>query len=400
MDLTGLDYDDEAANFVHEHPPVPDASRGRPLTPEEANEAKRLKLSQDNREGTIDEQESNSGHAIIHPGENINHILPEHPVIPNNRLLPATPLSSIVQSTDVPHLQATIASQIAADTARNDQLQAQNSEIESLSTQLDILHTLNASQSQEIKRLQEDIHVLELEETTYVTELHKRLDERDKLSTKQSTDLANTECELADLEGNHQLLLEEKTTWSAKTYTLQTRLERIKTTNRHLRKLKNVKLIEDLHGTKMQMYGLLKDREVFYKEQIQRLEDECDGWQEKAIRLRIQRNLAEWKIDEGWSREQPPEYEEGYWSDEEGDEGWKEKSKELMRKWMGSIRVLLLPGGSTQVSEHLSNEGRERARDVLREVMVDVTAKTIIPGSTASQSSNSFPSKQLSTGSP
>lgn len=197
---------------------------------------------------------------------------------------------------------------------------------------------MNVSQSQEIRRLQEDIHVLELEETTYVTELHKRLDERDRLSAKQSTNLATTECELADLEGNHQLLLEEKTTWSAKTYTLQTRLERIKTTNRHLRKLKNVKLIEDLHGTKMQMYGLLKDREVFYKEQIQRLEDECDDWQEKAIRLRNQRNLAEWKIDEGWSREQPPEYEEDYWSDEEGDEGWKEKSKELMRKWMGSVQ--------------------------------------------------------------
>ncbi|THY24465.1 hypothetical protein D6D02_00762 [Aureobasidium pullulans] len=338
MDLTGLDYDDEAANFVHEHPPVPDASRGRPLTPEEANEAKRLKLSQDNREGTIDEQESNSGHAIIHPGENINHILPEHPVIPNNRLLPATPLSSIVQSTDVPHLQATIASQIAADTARNDQLQAQNSEIESLSAQLDILHTLNASQSQEIKRLQEDIHVLELEETTYVTELHTRLDERDKLSAKQSTDVANTKCKLANLEARLDLFVKEKTAWIAKTYTLQTRLERIKTTNRHLRKLKNIKLIEDLHGTKMRMYGLLKDREVFYKEQIQKLEDECDDWQEKAIRLRNQRNLAEWKIDEGWSREQPPEYEEDYWSDEEGDEGWKEKSKELMRKWMGSVQ--------------------------------------------------------------
>ncbi|THZ60537.1 hypothetical protein D6C86_05033 [Aureobasidium pullulans] len=305
---------------------------------EEANKAKRLKLSQEEKEGTNDEQESNSGHAIIHPDENINHTLPEHTLIPDNYLLPATPISSITQSTDVPYLQATIASQIAADTARDDQLQAQNSEIESLSAQLDILHTLNASQSQEIKRLQEDIHVLELEETAYVTELHKRLDERDKLSTKQSTDLANTECELADLEENYQLLLEEKTTWSAKTYTLQTRLERIKTTNRHLRKLKNVKLIEDLHGTKMQMYGLLKDREVFYKEQIQRLEDECDDWQEKAIRLRNQRNLAEWKIDEGWSREQPPEYEEDYWSDEEGDEAWKEKSKELMRKWMGSVQ--------------------------------------------------------------
>jgi len=48
--------------------------------------------------------------------------------------------------------------------------------------------------------------------------------------------------------------------------------------------------------------------------------------------------LAEWKIDEGWSREQPPEYEEDYWSDEEGDEGWKEKSKELMGKWMGSVQ--------------------------------------------------------------
>lgn len=180
---------------------------------------------------------------------------------------------------------------------------------------------MNASQSQEIKRLQEDIHVLELEETTYVTELHKRLDERDKLSAKQSTDLANTECELADLEKNHQLLLEEKTTWSAKNYTLQARLERIKTTNRHLRKLKNIKLIEDLHGTKMQMYGLLKDREVFYEEQIQRLEDECDGWEGKAIRLRNQRNLAEWKIDEGWSGERAPEYEEEYWSDEEGVRG-------------------------------------------------------------------------------
>ncbi|THV93902.1 hypothetical protein D6D25_09374, partial [Aureobasidium pullulans] len=315
MDSTNLLHEDEGAEFVHEHRPVPDPSRGRPLTPEEANEAKRLKLSQEEKEGTNDEQESNSGHAIIHPDENINHTLPEHTLIPDNYLLPATPILSITQSTDVPYLQATIASLIAADTARDDQLQAQNSEIESLSAQLDILHTLNASQSQEIKRLQEDIHVLELEETTYVTELHKRLDERDKLSAKRSTDLANTECELADLEGNHQLLLEEKTTWIAKTYTLQTRLERIKTTNRHLRKLKNIKLIEDLHGTKMQMYGLLKDREVFYKEQIQRLEDECDDWQEKAIRLRNQRNLAEWRIDEGWSGEKPPEYEQEYWSD-------------------------------------------------------------------------------------
>lgn len=77
----------------------------------------------------------------------------------------------------------------------------------------------------------------------------------------------------------------------------------------------------------MQMYGLLKDREVFYKEHIQRLEDECDDWEEEeAIRLRNQRNLAEWKIDEGWSGERAPEYEEESWSDEEGDEGWKEKS--------------------------------------------------------------------------
>lgn len=40
MDLTGLIYDEEAADFVHEHALVPDPSRGRPLTPEEANEAK------------------------------------------------------------------------------------------------------------------------------------------------------------------------------------------------------------------------------------------------------------------------------------------------------------------------------------------------------------------------
>ncbi|THY08177.1 hypothetical protein D6D01_09671 [Aureobasidium pullulans] len=237
MDSTNLLHEDEGAEFVHEHPPVPDPSRGRPLTPEEANEAKRLKLSQEEKEGTNDEQESNSGHAIMHPDENINLTLPEHLVIPNNHLLSATPVSSIVQSTDVPHLQATIASLIAADSARNNQLQAQNSDIESLSAQLDILHTLNASQSQEIRRLQEDIHVLELEKTTYVTELHKRLDEREK----QSIDLATTKRKLANLEAKHVLLLDEKASWTTKQYTLQTRLERIKTTNRHLRKLKNVK---------------------------------------------------------------------------------------------------------------------------------------------------------------
>jgi len=40
MDSTNLLHEDEGAEFVHEHRPVPDPSRGRPLTPEEANEAK------------------------------------------------------------------------------------------------------------------------------------------------------------------------------------------------------------------------------------------------------------------------------------------------------------------------------------------------------------------------